>query len=354
MTRSSVGSLIIRADAGEDIGTGHVMRCLALAQEWRGRGGAVVFASAALSRALRSRLDREGYAVADLEAVPGGDADADLTVALAQHHEARWIVADGYRFCDRYQRRLRDSGHRLLVMDDWGHARHYAADLVVNQNLAADPDLYRSRDPDTRLLLGTGYVLLLREFLSWSGRHRQVPEVAARILVMFGGADVGDATGRVVTALAEADLGDAELTVVVGGGAADLDDLRHSVTAFPGTAHLEFDVADMAPILAGADLAISAAGSTCWEMAFMGLPALLLVTADNQRRAAAALHHGGAAHSLGEAAKLDVEALRHQVAAIARSPDRRRAMAAAGRRLGDGRGASRVILEMEDEYGRSA
>lgn len=354
MTRSSVGSLIIRADAGEDIGTGHVMRCLALAQEWSGRGGAVLFASAALSRALRSRLDREGFAVADLEAVPGGDADADLTVALAQHHDARWIVADGYVFADRYQRRLRDSGHRLIVMDDWGHARHYAADLVVNQNLAADPDLYRSRDPDTRLLLGTDYVLLRREFLSWSGRHRSIPEVAARILVMFGGADVGDATAPVVAALADANLRGVELTIVVGGSVANLDNLRRAVDMFPGKARLEVDVTDMAPILAGADLAISAAGSTCWEMAFMGLPALLLVTADNQRGLATALHHCGAAHSLGEAATLDVEALRHQVEAIASDPERRRAMAAAGQALVDGRGASRVILAMEDEDGRSA
>ena len=346
MTRSAARGLLIRADAGEDIGTGHVMRCLALAQEWCGHAGAVRFASAVITPALRSRLAREGFEVTDLAAAPGGVADADLTVAAADDHDALWIVADGYRFGDRYQRRLRDSGHRLLVMDDWGHADHYAADLVVNQNLAADPDLYRSRDSDTRLLLGTDYVLVRKEFQARFDRHRQVPEVAEKILVMFGGADVGGATARVVAALAEAELGGTELTVVIGGSAANLDDLRHEVAVFPGTAHLELDVADMAPILAGADLAISAAGSTCWEMALMGLPALLLVTADNQRGLATALHRCGAAHSLGEAATLDVEALRHQVAAISRSPERRRAMAAAGRRLVDGRGASRVFLAM--------
>ena len=354
MNRSSVGSLLIRADAGNDIGTGHVMRCLALAQEWRRLAGTVRFASTALTPALHSRLDREGFEVTDLAASPGSVADAELTAEAASHRDALWIVADGYRFDDRYQRRLRDSGHRLLVMDDWGHASHYAANLVVNQNLAADPHLYRNRDPDTRLLLGTDYVLLRKEFQAWSGRRRQIPEVAAKILVMFGGANAGGATARVVAALAEADLGDAELTVVVGGGAADLDDLRHEVAVFPGTAHLEFDVADMAPILAGADLAISAAGSTCWEMAFMGLPALLLVTADNQRGLAAALHRCGAAHSLGEVGKLDLDSLRHRVASIAKDCDRRRAMAAAGQSLVDGRGASRVFLAMGDEDDLSA
>ena len=154
--------LLIRADAGAAMGTGHVMRCLALAQAWQDAGDQAVFVSSSLPPALDSRLRDEQIGVHPLSAAVGTAADARATADRARALGARWIVVDGYQFGADYQRALKDASFRLLVIDDYGHAGHYCAELVLNQNLDAPESLYRSRGPSTQLLLGCRYALLRR------------------------------------------------------------------------------------------------------------------------------------------------------------------------------------------------
>src|SRR5262249_16395726 len=109
--------LVFRCDAGFALGTGHVMRCLALAQGWQDIGGEVVFATREMPVALRERLRAEGITVVQL----GGDAgeqDAVETLAIIRERRARWVVADGYRFTLQWQRSVRDAGCRVLAFDD--------------------------------------------------------------------------------------------------------------------------------------------------------------------------------------------------------------------------------------------
>jgi len=124
------GSLVIRADASPSIGSGHIMRCLALAQAWQDQVGGVRFIMAQAALPLETRLRSEGMEVSRLAAVSGSLEDARQTVQLAQQCRASWIVVDGYQFGAEYQRLIKDAGQRLLAIDDHGHADHYYADII--------------------------------------------------------------------------------------------------------------------------------------------------------------------------------------------------------------------------------
>ncbi|HZU45617.1 MAG TPA: hypothetical protein VE994_23270, partial [Terriglobales bacterium] len=128
-------TLLIRADAGPDIGTGHVMRCLALAQGWQDAGGRVVFATGHdLPGNVERRLTSEGFRIERIEGEPGSVRDVNLTRELASRLNAEYTVLDGYRFRADYQRTLKDAGQKLLVIDDYGRTGAYCADLLLDQN----------------------------------------------------------------------------------------------------------------------------------------------------------------------------------------------------------------------------
>ncbi len=167
--------LLIRADASPRRGTGHVMRGLALGQAWQ-KTGLVLFAVSQCTPALEERLRGEGFEVRRSAVEPGSQADAQVTAALALQLGAAWVVVDGYQFGADYQRVIKSAGLRLLFLDDYGHADHYHANLVLNQNLGADAGLYARREPYTRLLLGVRYALLRREFLLYRDWQRAIPE----------------------------------------------------------------------------------------------------------------------------------------------------------------------------------
>jgi len=277
------GSLLLRADASETIGTGHVMRCLALAQAWQDTGGRVVFLMATEAPAVEARLQSEGMEVIHLPVQPGSRDDAIQTADLARRVGADWVVVDGYHFGADYQRTIRGLGLHLLFIDDHGHADHYSADLVLNQNIHAHEGIYKNREPYTRLLLGTRYVLLRREFLKWRGWKREIPEVARKVLVTMGGSDPDNVTLKVIQALQQVDVDGLETIVVVGGGNPHYEELQSSVQESRFPVLLESNVTNMPELMAWADVAVSAGGSTSWELAFMGVPALVLILANNQR-----------------------------------------------------------------------
>ena len=105
--------LLIRADASARMGTGHVMRCLSLAQGWRRAGQDALFLLKESTPALEQRLQGEGFDIVRSDAVAGGTGDADETARVAQERGADWIVADGYHFGADFQRVLKAAASRL-------------------------------------------------------------------------------------------------------------------------------------------------------------------------------------------------------------------------------------------------
>jgi UDP-2,4-diacetamido-2,4,6-trideoxy-beta-L-altropyranose hydrolase len=266
------GVLLVRVDSGINMGSGHVMRCLALAQAWQDGGGDVVFVLATESLNAEARLTAEGFEVVYINAKPGSAEDARLTTKLAHKFGASWVVVDGYHFGGDYQKIIKEAGLNLLFIDDYGHADYYPADIVLNQNIHADENLYRNRASYTKLLLGTRYVLLRREFLRWQGYKREIPEIARKMLVTMGGSDPQNVTLKVLQALKNIDIDGFEAVCVVGGSNPHYGALKDFVETANLPVRIERDVKDMSQLMAWADVAITAGGTTCWELAFMGVP----------------------------------------------------------------------------------
>lgn len=329
--------LLFRTDASACIGTGHVMRCLSLAQGWLRAGGVVFFAMAEATPTLEQRLGDEGIEFVRIVAAKGCDDDVIQTVELARQRHAMWVVLDGYHFGADYQRGIKAGGLRLLVFDDYGHADHYCADFILNQNLHATADLYRRREPHTRLLLGTRYVLLREQFKGWRKWQREIPTVARKVLVTLGGADPDNVTSKVVEALRGLDI---EAKIVAGGSNPHFKELLSVVRPPSSVLH---DVTNMPELMAWADIAIAAGGTTSWELAFMGLPSLLIVLAENQRASVKRLAEAGVCFNVGWHSTLSVQVLAEKLKQFASDRNGREGMICRARELVDGSGVIRVI-----------
>lgn len=331
--------VVVRADGDAAIGMGHVMRCLALAERLSDRGATVTFLTreepAVLARITAHRcevitLPRRGDQAADLGTL------LERTVTLG----ARAAVVDLHGFAAEAQARVRAAGVRLTVLDDLGGAR-FEADVVLNPNVDARTDGYAVA-PHTTLLLGPRYALLRRAFVD---RPAAPAEDAPRVLLTMGGGDAENVTLRV---LQEADGVDAPFTfdVVLGPAFPHGDVVDAAARRARHSVRLHRDPPDPAGLMAAATVALSAAGSTCLELAHLGVPAVLLVLADNQACNAAGLERAGCAVSLGDVARLSGHELRETLTALLADPARRARMGAVGRALVDGGGAARVAAQV--------
>ena len=346
----SITSLIIRADASTTMGTGHVMRCLALAQAWQDQGGQAIFVLADKSMAIANRLLSEKMQITHLSVEAEIDDDARQVADLAQQIASQWIVVDGYQFGKEYQKAIKELGLKLLFLDDYGHASYYYADLVLNQNICACEALYQNREDYTQLLLGTQYVLLRREFWQWQNWQRVINAKVYKILVTLGGGDPDNVTMKVIQSLQVFgdQLGDhnLEVIVVIGGSNLHYEKLQEQVTESDLTISLQGNVSNMPELMAWADLAIAAGGSTNWELAFMGLPSIVITIADNQKAIAAELDRQGVIVNLGWHQDVTIEQISFVLRELISDRPKRETMSQKGRELVDGNGAKRVISKI--------
>lgn len=325
-----------RADASLEIGSGHVMRCLTLADALHEQGAQCHFLCREHPGHLCELIEGRGYKVHRLlprkETETGVDADfspepepahapwlgaswaQDATACLPILTELApsWLVVDHYALDHRWETAVleRLSGPRppLLVIDDLAD-RHHIADLLLDQNLGRQAADYRGLVPEAcRVLAGPGYALLRPEFREWRAaslsRRADKPRLQ-RLLINLGGVDKDNVTGQVLDALTACDLPDAlQISVVMGATAPWLEDIKAQAANLPWSTEVVVNVDDMARRMAEADLAIGAAGSTSWERCCLGLPTLMVVLAENQQAIAETLDDAGMADNLGMPAQL--------------------------------------------------
>lgn len=288
---------VIRCDASPEIGGGHVVRCLALARELCQHGYAILFLVRPGTLEAVPALAASGFETVVVDDDPRSWPDAVLAAAP---QGADWIVIDSNDAGAAEERLMRAAARRILVIDDLANREH-DCDLLLDQNVARMPALYRPLVPETaRVLLGPQFALLRPEFVlaraEAMARRAQIfasGSPVRRVLVSLGMSDAGAATVGVVEAIIASGL-DVAVDVAVGSCAPTLPALRNLADANP-TVSIHLDTDEMSALMANADIAIGAFGSTNWERCCLGVPSIIVATAEIQRPIAAALQQANAA-----------------------------------------------------------
>ena len=329
--------ILFVANAGPEVGGGHVMRSLTLARALAERGARPVWLAPPEVAGVLDAFAGDGMGrLPAASTAPEALGQAAASVAFDA------VVFDHYGLSAREHRAVAN-GRPALVIDDLAD-RPLGADLVADFSPArTSADYVGLVSPQTRLLLGPAYALVRPEFTRLReaalARRASTPTVT-RIQVSLGLTDVGGITGRVINRLLPR-LGEAHLDVVLGSDAPSRTAVEALAARDPRVQVL-VQVRDMAPLTAGADLAIGAGGSSTWERAVLGLPTVMLVLADNQVPASEAVARLGAAELVDARAPDFEAAFDRAFTGLMRSPDRRARMSAAAAKLCDGMGAGGV------------
>jgi UDP-2,4-diacetamido-2,4,6-trideoxy-beta-L-altropyranose hydrolase len=340
-------TIFFRADASLKIGTGHVMRCLALADALRRMGLACSFICRTQPNDSVAAIRHRGFAVHTLR--PDEDFDGAETLQILRRSHSRCIVVDHYDLDERWERQIRSQARCVVVIDDLADRAH-DCDVLVDQNLGRSADHYaRLVPPNCRIFVGPRYALLRSEFAEWRdySLRRRAAASLRRVFVSMGGTDQRNFTGRVLAALQHDSLSpDCRITVVLGQDAPWIREVRDQASRLPRVTEVVVNPTCVAEIMANSDLAIGAAGGTAWERCCLGLPTLLLVVAENQQWGANALVSANAAYGLGDPDELS-DALPLALEAMSRRQPLHD-MSLAASRLVDGLGAGRVCQQLGD------
>jgi UDP-2,4-diacetamido-2,4,6-trideoxy-beta-L-altropyranose hydrolase len=278
---------VLRADASDLIGVGHVMRSLALGEALLDAGFDVMLATVDLPAGMREEARKCGITVVDLQCEPFGSADAIATLAL----NGAVLVIDGYKFEREFFGILENRATNFAVIDDNVETKAFAPSVVINQNPHATPEMYAHLSGEPQLLLGLQYALLRREVRE--ATKLSVVPVAGKVFVAMGGSDFLNLTGPIVLALKDLDI---ELCVAVGPTNSQRKQIEDVVQSLPRARVIL--QADYITELAKSSLAILAAGSSLWEAAALGVPSIGLIVADNQIGASVGAEHCGISISL--------------------------------------------------------
>ncbi len=351
--------IAFRVDASLQIGSGHVVRCMTLAAELREAGAEILFVCRDLSGHMAHVLDEHGFSVALLSApsvesktVAGNphrhwlkvayEDDARETVqVLAGHDPWDWLVVDHYALDVAWEKIVADHVQRITVIDDLADREH-VCDLLLDQNYYrnADRRYLRLVSSACRQLLGPGYALLRGEFTEARRRLGKRPDRVARILVFFGGVDLGNITGRVLASLQELNLRDVRVDVVIGQSNPHRASIE-SQCSRSGNMQLHVQVANMAEMTAAADLCIGAGGTATWERCCLGTPTLAWPIAENQKRLLFDCATDGLVY-VPDFDDPDKQEISLHIQALIQNPRLRRHLSRNGMQTVDGHGARRV------------
>jgi len=346
---------LFRLDVSASVGMGHLRRCLTLAGELAEHGSEVFLLCRSEAFDISEHMTQivTDWATCDWSLTPEEDAQEVIRYSRMKHIDS--VIVDHYRTDQTYQKILYESGIRWLQFD--GAARYPIwADWVLNMSPAASEELYEKLKPrkDTRLLLGSRYALLRKEFQQQRSRVKKSGPVK-RILLTFGGGDDRGATLFCLKAIQF--LGEeVERVVLLSSMNPRNEEIFTWCREGRDNVRIVIDAEETAPYMASADLAITAGGMTTFEMAALGIPVMILQIADNQVPITRAWQKCGYGVDMGCLDRLRPDYLQREMMSLMQNTTRRKAMAAAGLSLVDGQGTGRVarILLSESPLGEAS
>ena len=270
--------LVIRADATAQIGTGHVMRCLALAQAWDNTLQDVVFIGRITVEWLKERLKSEGAVVHYLaDELPLEEEPQQVLNQLSEYNSC-WVVLDGYHFSYQCQLAIKNVGFHLLVIDDYNHLDTYCCDILLNQNIGAEKFVYHGEIG--KIVRGVEHALIRSEFLALANHvtQREEKKTVQNVLVTLGGGDIAQHL-ELLVALKDTS---SDLCLRIVSGATSPKILSEFFEGCSASVEILDNVFDMPQQMLWCDVCVTAGGSTCWELAFLKIPFAVFSVAENQ------------------------------------------------------------------------
>ncbi|MCD9023663.1 UDP-2,4-diacetamido-2,4,6-trideoxy-beta-L-altropyranose hydrolase [Cohnella silvisoli] len=339
--------ILIRTDASVHIGTGHVIRCLTLADRLRPHAE-ISFVCRELEGNLISFIRSRGYGVYPIPpAESNWETDAEFTLAYVTQEKLPidWLIIDHYGLEAKYESVLRPHAKRVLVIDDLADRSH-RCDLLLDQNPYRDGNKrYEGLvEESCTMLLGPKYALLRpefareREYIWRSGDIRS-------ILVSFGGADMTGETMKTLQALEPLLTDKVKVKVLMGKINSQAERIREMCLRLNQVECFDH-VDDVATLMREADLAIGSGGTTTWERCCLGLPAIVIMTADNQVELSENASELGVISLLGRAEQVQAAHIRDRVLGLMHSTAEMTNMSVKGTRLVDGLGVDRTVKEL--------
>lgn len=349
-------NIAFRTDATNQIGTGHFMRCLTLADELKRKGAHICFVGNKLPAHLSDMLNSSGFEYMPLHVDTVQESidelahanwlgtsqaqDAQATIQALADHVWDWVVVDHYALDKRWESAARTNAKQIMVIDDLADRQH-DCDVLLDQNFYADMQTrYVAKVPvHCQLLLGPRYALLRNEFRKLREQIKPRTGQVKRILVFFGGVDSDNYTSLAIEALTS--ISDAlHVDVVIGEQHPYREQIQNACLAHGYGCQVQ--TTRMAELMADADLAIGAGGSASWERCCLGLPALLVALAENQVDIAKALDSIGACIYIGTKETANLLTLQQAITNLLAKHDQRESISLHAFSLVDGMGAGRV------------
>ncbi|MDP3703825.1 MAG: UDP-2,4-diacetamido-2,4,6-trideoxy-beta-L-altropyranose hydrolase [Candidatus Omnitrophota bacterium] len=354
-TRPTGKTVLMRVDASESVGAGHLMRCLALAEGLRERGFEPVFFTRTQHPEYLKAINHRGFSWTSLPERTPVDAEPDALAAFPNPETIAAVVVDRYDLPSDYflSIRARQPHWTLAYLDDWGHAVE-GVDLMINQNIDADEQQYQRHPGEraARIFAGTRFALLRSEFRQrprpMANRHRAV----SKILLTLGGSDRDNHTRRLLQAISSVDEA-IEIHVVLGPGFQHHQDIAACADGSPRV-RVWANVPDMYELMREMDLSVNGSGSTLWELYYMGLPNILYILGENQLKVAEVANAQGCSLCLGPIESFDPETFRQAVNRLIHSPEERVRISERARQAVDGLGVERVANEILSLCAREA
>ena len=324
---------VLRADASSSIGVGHVMRSLSLGEALLDEGFGVELVSFELAPSLSSLATSCGIEVVELSCAPRSGEDAQFVLK----RNADIVVVDGYEFSREFFAVLEESNTPFAVIDDNAETQAYSPSAVINQNPHASAEMYSQMQGNPELLLGLQYAMVRKEVRDIAAQHLQTRE--GEVFVAMGGADFLGLTSQIVEALAETGL---HVRVAVGHANNRRTEVQQLADRYSNVTLIEQH--EYVSSLAGAHVAVLAAGSSLWEACAVGTSSIGLIVADNQQAAAHAAAKIGFTRTIDCRVLFNLDAVLREVEACILGGTT--AMRASAASVGIADGASKVTTRL--------
>jgi len=343
-------NIVFRADGGSNVGMGHIIRCLSLAEELRKAGQRVYFFSKKSEGIVR--IKECGFEVVSLlnkedehsEGFYYGDkteleSEKKEIIDHIRDKKINILIVDSYNVTNEYFSEIKEKVDKLVYIDDI-NAFDYNVDVLINYSISAKEKDYKSSYKNRKLLLGPQYALIRKEFQNFPSR--EIAEEVSEIMITSGSTDYFSTIQFILEAVLKDDyLKSKKINVIIGKGFKNTESIAQIASNNPKVI-LHQNISDLSQIMLSSDIAISAGGSTLYELCACGTPALSYIIAENQTDSAQTMSKKGYIECLGWYNELSADEIVKKLKYLSRNYEKRKELSAKMQKLVDGKGAERV------------